>query len=453
MNYNIMDDDINGDKYIINIHQETNSNSSSPKNLFIDFDSSQKIKIEQEVEEEKQLVTYMDNHFLDKLNSNLDNFRKSHYSTMDRHKFSSISYDIMDSPDYFTSNSPVSMSNSGSSCNSDNENAVIQNENVLKHKKFKRLTYEEVEKSLNTYYEDIDNNVSSEFDILITYLKGQKNVYIQCKNLTQHKFNCLIIPSIVLSSAVTIFGPFLYKYYWTAIMVSIINAIIASFISLSNYLKLESSVGMYLYLANQYDKLETGLEISSNKLFLMKEEDEQQSLLMNKIKYIENKITDLKESNPILIPELVKAAFPIICHINIFTFIKKIEKYKKHLIIKFKDIKNEMRYILHKWEMRKRGVNIGEKEHGTGEIEHDYKYIHEKNRMEFLNRMKEKIKNELFQYKNTYHQIDEIFTLEIKRAESYSLWWSIFFGCRPKKINYDWSNPVIDEYLKVILND
>jgi hypothetical protein len=68
----------------------------------------------------------------------------------------------------------------------------------------------------------------------------------------------------------------------------------------------------------------------------MKEEDEQQSLLMNKIKYIENKITDLKESNPILIPELVKAAFPIICHINIFTFIKKIEKYKKHLIIKFK---------------------------------------------------------------------------------------------------------------------
>ena len=185
----------------------------------------------------------------------------------------------------------------------------------------------------------------------------------------------------------------------------------------------------------------------------MKEEDEQQSLLMNKIKYIENKITDLKESNPILIPELVKAAFPIICHINIFTFIKKIEKYKKHLIIKFKDIKNEMRYILHKWEMRKRGVNIGEKEHGTDEIEHDYKYIHEKNRMEFLNKMKEKIKNELFQYKNTYHEIDEIFTLEIKRAESYSLWWSIFFGCKLEKIKYDWSNPVIDDYLKVILNE
>ena len=62
-------------------------------------------------------------------------------------------------------------------------------------------------------------------------------------------------------------------------MVSIINAIIATFISLSNYFKLESTTGIYLYLANQYDKLETGLEISSNKLFLMKEEDERGCLV------------------------------------------------------------------------------------------------------------------------------------------------------------------------------
>ena len=44
---------------------------------------------------------------------------------------------------------------------------------------FKSLSLEEIEQSLDKYYDDSDNKFSSELDILITFMKGQKNLYIQ----------------------------------------------------------------------------------------------------------------------------------------------------------------------------------------------------------------------------------------------------------------------------------
>ena len=53
----------------------------------------------------------------------------------------------------------------------------------------------------------------------------------------------------------------------------------------------------------------------------------------------------MKEGSNVLIPEYIKTIFPIITHINIFSFIKKTENYKKQLIIQFRDIKNEIKYV------------------------------------------------------------------------------------------------------------
>ena len=45
---------------------------------------------------------------------------------------------------------------------------------------FKALSLDEIEQSLDKYYDDSENRFSSELDILITFMKGQKNLYIQC---------------------------------------------------------------------------------------------------------------------------------------------------------------------------------------------------------------------------------------------------------------------------------
>ena len=469
-NYNIMDDDdddsddrieynivepiqiLIDEQNLMNLnHYNREHNIKNEQNILIDTNNTSKINIEN-IQGESQLMQYMDNHFLNKLNCDLEKIREQHndefiisnkISNHSIHDYDNMSDDYSLNKRYMNSNSPISISPIGSNTNSDNEENINRNSK----KKFRRLTYEDIESSLSKYYSN-DNNYSSELDILITYLKGQKNLYIQSKNITQQKLNMLIIPTLILSSAITIIAPIINNYQWSGVLISCINAFIAFFVSLNNYLKLESTTEMYTYLANQYDRLETSIEISSNKLFFIKKESEQNDLILNKFKSIENKLTDIKESTNILVPEIINQLFPVICHINIFSFIKKIEIYKKNLIIKFKDIKNEIRYIIFKWKIK----NINILEDNLDEDTYPDFILHKK-RLHFIIKIKEKIKDELMHYKNAYGYIDEIFTREIKNAESSKNKWLLFFCCKPKKIKYEYSNPVIKEYLQTIFVD
>jgi hypothetical protein len=184
----------------------------------------------------------------------------------------------------------------------------------------------------------------------------------------------------------------------------------------------------------------------------MAKETDQSELILNKIKYIENKLNDIKESNnAVLIPEEVKKMFPVIYHINIFSFIKKIETYKKKLIMQFKDVKNEIGYIIYKWNQR--GVNIFDDEtvvmkHLAGQMK--TAFGKEQIRLMYLMKTKEKLKYELICYKNSYGQIDELFIREIKNAESFTIWiYALLFGKYKKPIIHE-ANPVIEEFLKII---
>jgi hypothetical protein len=168
-----------------------------------------------------------------------------------------------------------SRSNSYSSYNSEhdennNNNIIKANTKPINTKtklKYKKLCYEDIERTLNRYYDNnIDDKYSSEIDILTTYMKGQKNLYIQSKYLVQRKLNCLMIPSLLLSAFITIIGPFIDCNYWSTGFVSGCNGVIALLISLINYLKLESSIEMYLQMANHYDNLETMLELTNSKI-------------------------------------------------------------------------------------------------------------------------------------------------------------------------------------------
>ena len=378
----------------------------------ININNNNSIKIEN-IAGEQSLIEYTKHHF----NSNMKH--------NDSDDFSIFKYN----EHYYCSDSPITMSNN----NSDDEN---DNEEKEPSSKYKKISYDEMEKIITNYY-DNESKYSNELDILITYLKGQKVLYTYSNRITRWKLNMLTIPSLVFTATLTIFAPFMQNYDWSIGLICVLNGLITLLISLINYLKLESTAEIYLNFANQFDKLETTMEFTSNSIAFIENEKEKKELVLKKMKDIEKKITDMKEANNILIPEELKILFPLIFNINIFSFIKKIELSKKNLIMKLKNTKNEINYILYKY--------------GT-ETEQS---IRQKNRLDFLSDSKEKLKTELNHYNNAYSYIDTKFFHETYYGEKLPILYMYLCCCCKCRQTYETmknKNPVVDEYLQFILH-
>lgn len=331
---------------------------------------------------------------------------------------------------YVRSNSPMA------SCqNSDTEDpdvaAVHLNQDTNPKMSYVKITYEQVEQSLSKYY-DTNNKYSNEIDLLIAYMKGQKHLYYKANNVTETKLYAIMFTAIALTTFISVVPPFLPKSDWNIILICGCNAIATLLLTIIKYLKLESSCNTYTLVANMYDKFENSLDFTNNKLTFMENESEQNSLVLEKIKEIEFKISETKDLCQILLPEEVKAYFPILYHTNIFRFIQKMEAHKKTLILRFRDVKNEIRYILHKW---------------NGGVDENAKKIKEKHRLLYLMELKEKTKAELIEYKNIYNQIEELFMKEIQYAES--CW---VFVYPSTTTHLDSLNPVAKNYLKLVSN-
>jgi len=381
------------------------------------------------------VVKYTDEHFMNKLNESLENIRQKH--NLQKHDSSYIKSVSMDNMDYLYSNSPaLSNNNSDNSDNEDQgEDDCFDDSHELSGKYYKKLTFKEVKDSLEKYYEGEDK-YSNELDILTTYLNGQKNLYIQSKRLTQLKLNLLMFPSLIGTGAISLFAPFIQQYSWSGGLIAGLNAMVTICLSIIHYLKLESSVELFLQLSTQYDKLENSLQMTSSKLFFMEGVQEKSELVFEKIEDFETKMNEIKDMTTVLIPEEIKRIFPIIYHVNIFSFIKRMETYKIKLIVKFKDIKNEIQYILCKY-----GEDISVNENHRM-----------KKRLDFICEVKEKIKEELLYYRNAYGCMDELFIREIKQSENIPFW---KYYCTNKKMDPHIrnANPVIKQYLSVIFSE
>jgi hypothetical protein len=317
---------------------------------------------------------------------------------------------------------------------SDKSFTLLQNDMTpnLNYQGFKKKQFHDIEKSLKKYYE-YDNRFSNKLDILITYTKGQKNIFIQSNYLTHKKFVFLMIPAIILSATVAILSPSIQEYHWSGGFICALNIIITSILSILNYTKYELFADKYLQLANQYDKIEFALEMTNSKLVFINDEEERNKVVLEKLKEIEIRLNELKALYNIIIPEIINNIFPIICTINIFSLIKKLDIHKQDIIHKLKDVKNEIEYILYKWS------NID-----TNSAEQ----LKDKNRLLFLYDIKEKIKLELSQYANIYDSIDRLFIKEINESERYKRVYYLFCGVHKKtNINTDNMHPLLQKYL------
>ena len=392
---------------------DESENNSFRNNSIINIKHDNNIKIEN-IAGEQSLIEYTQHQYETQLKHN----------DVSHDDFTMLKYNEY----YFCSDSPITMSNNNSD---DDENDV--HEEKEPSAKYRKITYDEMENIIMNCY-DNENKYSNELDILITYLKGQKVLYTYSNRITKWKLNILTIPSLVFTASLAIFSPFMQNYEWSIELICVLNGLITLLISLVNYLKLESSAEIYLNFANQYDKLETTMEFASNSIAFIEDEKEKKQLVLKKLKEIEKKITEMKETYNVLIPGELKILFPVIFNINIFSFIKKIELSKKNLIMKLKNTKNEIRYILHKQNTETTN--------------------REKNRLDFLIESKDKLKSELNHYNNAYSYIDTIFFHETYYGEKLPILYMYLCCCKYTQ-TYETiknKNPIVDEYLQFILH-
>jgi hypothetical protein len=288
-------------------------------------------------------------------------------------------------------------------------------------KTYKKFTYKQIQEEITNNYFDNQTSYSSALDIIGTYLRGQKLIYMESKSYCENKLNRLMMPSIFLSTAATVLSAIIKEFYWGAYLIAGVNGVIAFLLAIVNYLKLDAASEAHKITAHQYDKLQTKIEFLSGQTLLF---DSNKELIKQELEGVKKKIEEIKETNQFIVPKKIRTLYPIMFNTNVFLIIKKIDDITKKKINAIKDLKNEKNYLI---EVLKAKRAAG-KDKTIAKIEARITECQEE---------KKRHENNIVVLKSAFSVIDEMFMKEMENAEKYKSmtfrrWFLCGFGVKEK---------------------
>ena len=250
-----------------------------------------------------------------------------------------------------------------------------------------------------TFFSDDDYN-STAFDIISTYIKGQKILYMEAMSHCSSQLNVLMMPTIMLSAIATVLSLTIDTFFWGPILVASVNAFNGFLLAVVNYSKLDAASEAHKITSHQYDKLQSLCEFTSGRLMMMSKMNRKDEFatIQKTMNEVESKIKDIKETNSFVIPSTIRSRFMNIYYLNIFTVVKKIRDNESLLINELKDKLNQVRSYEY---LNKIGFN------------HDSSL---NDKIIVINKVITALNGQIIKIKTNFINIDKMFKIEMRQA-------------------------------------